>query len=318
MGRGLLMYLKKAFKLVSKNLVLMVPVLVIGLISLFISNEHMQNLSNINTVVDPNVAIEMMGDIMGSLALYGLVMVIVSLLMQTGQAGMIKQALLNGQAGFSSFLQGIKRYFWRFVGQLLLLAAMAIAVTVVISIILVALLAGSAFANLVNDPAAAEQAANIGIGGVIAIAVIAIGVLIGGIFIMLWQPAMVIDDVGVFEGLRRGARAVSHHFWSLIGALLLINAIIIGISLGANYLYAVITGNSIGDISVVNYMSILGTLINSYLSAVLMAYLFIIYHNFRPADADLQPVEDSTVNIQPIDDEQNPPQPFDLPPDDRQ
>lgn len=302
------MYLKRAFGLISRNLILIIPTLAIGLISLFIIDKQIQNMSGFNMVIDPDAAIEMMGDIMGSMALYGFVMAIIILLKQAGQAGMMKQALLNGQAGFSSFMQGIRRYFWRFVGQSLLIVAMVIAVTVVISIILVALLAGSAFVNLVNDPAAAEQAANMGIGGIITIVVIFIGVFIGIIFLALWQPAMVIDDVGVFEGLRRGAKAVSHHFWSLIVVMLLIAAMIIGISWGANYIYAAITGNSIGDISVINYMSVLGVLIISYLSAVITAYLFIVYHNFRPADADLQPV----------DDEQNPPQPFDLPPDDEQ
>lgn len=306
------MYIRKAFSLVSKNLVLIVPILAISLLSMAIMGKQADKINALNMTVDPVAAIGQISGAIGTFMLLVLITAVILLLIEAGHVNMTKQAVLIGQTDFGPFFPGIKKYFWRLVGQMLLTMAMIIAIIVIICIIAIAFFAGSALNSLMNN-GNIEQVASSNIGIIIAVIAIIIGLIVGSLFLTLWTPAMVIDDIGVFEGLRRGAKAVAKHFWGILGALILFGIISGIISAGTNALYAAITGNSIADIPTFNYMSVLGMLINSYFSAAMTAYIFTVYHHHRPSGTNPQPIQDNTVTIQPVNTDQVPPEPFEMP-----
>ena len=289
------MYLKKAFKLITKNLVIILPILIVALIFLFLLNNLINALSPLSSVVSETEVLNIIKNAMLPMLIYFSSSIVLSLIVQAGQGNMIKEAMRNGETDFSDFSAGIKHYFWRVVGQFLLTMAMTLAICVIIGIIMIALVAGSAFTDLMS-PAATVTPNYVNMSAIIGLAIISLATFIGIIFLTLWTPSIILDDIGVFEGLKRGAKAVKHHFWSILGTILLFGIIMALIVNIVNKLYTYISGTASYSISPFNYMSILSTLIFICLATILTAYFYIIYDNFKPTEMNDE--EPSTIETE--------------------
>lgn len=147
---------------------------------------------------------------------------IVLILGQTFTWGMYSIMVARGAVGLKTSLsQGFRllRGQWgRLIGLLLLMAAGFIALWLIF-ILLVFLFVAVMFAGGEPEGTAAIVMAILGV-----LAVFIVPVLIGLYFVIRWYlvvPAVVIENIGIFAGLRRSWRLTRGHFWRTLGITLL-------------------------------------------------------------------------------------------------
>lgn len=133
--------------------------------------------------------------------------VVLGLLVYPATYGVINKALTTGHADLTDFLSEFKNNIGRFI--LFALGNALIYIILVIASVLITVVFGF-----------------MGSFGAVLIVLFYIALLIGilvlRVFLFYWFPAMVMDKVGVIEGLKRSFRVAKSYFWPTIGISLLI------------------------------------------------------------------------------------------------
>lgn len=216
----------------------------------------------------------------GKMLLVSLLMGVLGLVFFAGYGKMMADAVVGGKTFIAAFTEGIKKFFVRVLLAALLLLAFYLGFAIVMGIVMIPvsimLTMGSA-----GDPTAA--AAVIGVGSSLIVMVIGIFVVP---FVLLWYPAIFMDDVGVMEGLRRGAKAGVKSYWRLVTALfvLYIPSILYTIANFSN-----MAAFSRGNIFTPGYIAM--CLISSIIGLVFIPFIFVAYDEKKlipePAENEL-------------------------------
>jgi len=262
-------YMKKAFSLVSKNITVILPVLLaafvpalimsfmVGTTGAQIAPQIMEIVNNPEIAQDPTQLINTfagaLGKTMSGAIIIGLVALILNILAQPATIGMIVKAGKKEEVGANDILPQAKEHIVRFIIFIVVFFLLAAAFSIVV------ILLGLVFGAI----SAAIESALLSV--LYAIAVV-IATIYLSIKLSLWFVAMVADKLSVIEGLKQSFRATSGSFWTIIGILILL-AIIFGIA-----------GFIIGFLG---WIPVIGPLLTSTVSAaggaVMSAFLAVLY-----------------------------------------
>lgn len=201
--------------------------------------------------------------VMGKILLAAFLMFIIGLFYISGYGNMLRVAVTTGKTSITSFLTGVKRFFVRVLLCALLIFAMVIIASVLLGVISIPF---TIFAVLNGNSSTM-------IFVMIIMAVSLLLVLIPTPFVLLWIPAVFLEDTKVIQGLKLGAKAGAKNYWRLILAtsLLCIPEVIYMI---LNYDIA-----TTGTIFSLGYYIMLAVM--AVLSMIYYVYLFMLYHEYR-------------------------------------
>jgi hypothetical protein len=233
--------MRRSYELLKQNLLLFLPSLILtyltpvalGIAALFIFVPVLVITGN-----SPNPILSLIGGgFIGGIIL-GILALVIFAVVVAGMSNLNKMVLLTGETSFDDFKIGVKRYFARILGGVIVLA--------VIYVIIFFIGVGAAIAmifSVIKDFIGSEMLQEGGFpeifeqgfpqipGGLmllktifkifanfsgVALILLTIAALIF-IFTLFWIPAAVIDDVGVFGALRRSVGFVKEHFYTTIG-----------------------------------------------------------------------------------------------------
>jgi hypothetical protein len=195
---------------------------------------------------------------------------LISLFFISGYYNMLREAVFAGKTKVATFFDGIKIYFVRVLLSTLLMGV----VTIVFSILL----------GILSVPFTMMAVSN-GMDSLLLITsaltvVVMLLVLIPAPFVVLWYPALFLENTGVLKSLSLGARAGAKNYLRLllITFLLMLPQMIYSIS---NYnLIMEDTLYSVGFYIMLGIMAVVAIIYN--------IYLFIVYHEYRLGLVTLQ------------------------------
>jgi hypothetical protein len=191
-------------------------------------------------------------------------MFILSILFMSGFGHMISEAVAQGKTSAQAFLEGINRFFVRFLLLTLLGIAVAFAFSMIITIVLV--------------PITMIQVMSGGTSGLefmslfIVIITLIITILIIPL-VLLCIPSILMDDVKVFQGIKNGAKAGVKNYWRLVILLIVMYLPII--------LYEIIYYDTIAKGTIITPSYLVLLIICGTISLFLIPILFIIYKEYR-------------------------------------
>lgn len=189
-----------------------------------------------------------------------ILMGVLGILFLSGFGSMISEAVVKGKTSANSFLPGLKKYFVRVLLSSLLLVAFSIGLTIVLSIIAIpltflAILSG----NMMNS---------------IIIGIFTSMIVIFSVpFVTLWFPSIFIDDVGVIQGLKNGAKAGFKNYWKLLLMILLMYLPVI-VNTAINY-------SSIANGVIFTPGYIVTCIIVSIITIIAIPAIFLIYEEYQ-------------------------------------
>jgi hypothetical protein len=167
--------------------------------------------------------------------------------------GLINKKYETGNATLSDFTQCMSKYIGRYIQFGLLSIAIAIGLSIVL-IILVAI--AFAVMSLVSN-----------IVGILLIILFYLAFIVGNIalaiYMILWFPAVCVEDSGIIEGLKNSFKIVNGSFWPILGITLLV-------SLGGS-----IAGSILGIFPIIGV--VISSVTSTLASFVLIVYYFEIY-----------------------------------------
>lgn len=250
---------KKSFNVLKNNPILVlyyaVYLIISFLIMFLIYPNNLSQFTNTDNMADFNFAAYISA--MSRILLASLIVYIIGLVFISGFGNMIKEAVLQEKVPGAAFLSGIKKFFVRNLLATLLLLAFSIGYSIIVSIlvIIITLTTQLIYAMAIFIP-------------ILSIFLVMIAIP----FVILWFPAIFIDDIGVIRGLTKGAKAGAKNYWRLLLLMLV--------------MYVPIVGNMI-----FNYESMtsgvifsLGTNISYILTAAItifaLPYIFIVYNEY--------------------------------------
>jgi hypothetical protein len=260
-GMGIYM-LKKSINLLKRNpsiIILYVGYLVVMFLIVFaLYPRDMSQFYNTNPTNFDFIAygITMM-KLLTALALIS----ILGLLFFAGYGNMITEAVVQGKTSINSFLPGLKKYFVRVLLAMLLLIAFSVGISVVLSIMIVPV-------TLIMMVHGAESIYSVSI---ITTSITTALVCVTSPFIILWFPSIFIDDIGVIQGLKNGAKAGVKNYWKLLLVILLLCI--------PTFTNVMINFNKVsrGIIFTPSYYIIL--ILLSMISIVILPAIFILYND---------------------------------------
>ena len=215
---------------------------------------------------------------MRNMLILALLMFIFSLLFISGYNSIVREAVLSGKTKLIFFLDGIKNYF----GRVLLSALLTTAIIIV----------GSVLLGIVSVPFTI-MAASKGIGSVYLVSMVIMLVtmfliLIPSPFLVLWFPALFLEDTAVIRSLKLGAKAGYKNYWKLLLATLLL--------ILPQVIYSVLNYNVMlrGSLFSVGYYILLAVM--AVLSLLYNIYLFILYHEYSTELVSILRQEEGNIN----------------------
>jgi len=219
-------YLENAFKFLGKFFLLLIPLFVATAIPSIISgpsnNTLQAQLNEIrNALIKDPTMIQSTSDffeLYGTLAsalpfmlLVGLISIILGLIARPATYGMVNKALDTGNADLSDFLPELGNNIGKYI--LMVLASIGIYLGIGIA----AAIIFAIFVGLM----AVSKVLGIVLMILFAIALI-IGLLVFSYLTVLWFPAMVSDNLGVFDGLKKSISVAKSYFWPIVGISILV------------------------------------------------------------------------------------------------
>ena len=196
----------------------------------------------------------------------------------SGFCNMIREAIFTGKTKASSFVSGIKMYFGRVFLFVLLTIVIVIAFSVLVGMISIPFTIMAATSGTVSIYAMT----------MVIMLITLILVLIPTPFIVLWLPALFLEDTGVIRGLKLGAKAGVKNYGRLILATLLLILPQAVYSLLNYNLIMMGTFYSTGYFILLGVMAVLGLIYN--------IYFFMIYHEYRVRLITIQQQLDRNIN----------------------
>jgi hypothetical protein len=206
------------------------------------------------------------------------ILFILSLFYISGFYNMLREAIFTGKTKASSFLSGIKIYF----GRVFLSVLLTIVIVVVFSILL----------GILSIPFTimAATTGNVSIYAMtmVIMLVTLVLVLVPAPFIVLWLPALFLEDTGVIRSLKLGVKAGAKNYGRLILATLVLVL--------PQAIYSILNYNVMmkGTIFSTGYFILLGVM--AVLGLIYNNYLFVIYHEYRVRLITIQQQQESIIN----------------------
>ena len=207
-----------------------------------------------------------------------LLIFITSLFYISGFCNMIREAIFTGKTRASSFISGIKIYF----GRVCLFVLLTIVIVIFYSVLV----------GMLSIPFTimAATKGTISIYAMILVIMLAtlILVLIPSPFIVLWLPALFLEDTGVILSLKLGAKAGVKNYGRLITSTFLL---ILPQTVYTILSYKLImkgTFYSTGYYILLGVMAVFGLIYN--------VYLFVVYHEYRVRLITIQQQQESNIN----------------------
>ena len=257
---GILEAIKKGFGVASKNLVLIFILFVFNLIwnVVIMPPGTTMPVSGVGAAAAPAIppAINL-----ATLA-FGMLFILVSILMQGGSLGVVRDYIKEGKMKLSQFASYGLKYYMRLLG----LGIVIILLVLITALIAVLIVAATAPMNNVIATVVAS---------VVAIAIGLVGIYFVILFVMA-PYTVVIDETGIIEALKRSMRVVKKSFWKILLLLILLVLIAVGIGvlLGvAAGLLTVALPPKLGQMII----GVLSSLFNGYFGIVLMASFMALY-----------------------------------------
>ena len=259
---GMLEAIKKGFGIASKNLALVLVLFVFNLVWNMINIAVMPA----GAMTAPGAGASQFPVIPPQIALtilvFSILFVLVSIFMQGGSLGVVRDCIKEGKMKLSQFTSYGLKYYLRLLG-LGLIVILLILITAVIAALIVA--ATAPLNNVIVTV----------IASVIAIAIGLVGIYF--VVLLVMSPyIMVSDETGVLEAMKRSMRVVKKSFWKIL--LLLILLVLIAIGIGV--LLGIVTGlmtvalpTKIGQIII----GVINSLFNGYFGIVMMASFMALY-----------------------------------------
>ncbi|QNU68546.1 hypothetical protein EHE19_009170 [Ruminiclostridium herbifermentans] len=183
----------------------------------------------------------------------GFLLLLFSILIYPATYGLINKKYETGNATLSDFTQCMSKYIGRYIQFGLLSIAISIGLVLVLVILVVI---ASVIAALVST-----------IAGILLMLLFYFAFIVGnialGIYMILWFPAVCVEDSGIIEGLKNSFKTVNGSFWPILGITILI-------SLGGG-----IAGSILGIFPFVGV--VISSVISRLANFVLIVYYFEIY-----------------------------------------
>ncbi len=231
------------------------------------------NMNTITDVSEPEFALVSYLMILGKLFLASLLIFIISLFFTSGIGNAVREATFSGRTSFSAFFPGIKIYFVRVLLAMLLITAMVFAASMLLGILTIPITMMTVM-NGTTSPVALMLIISI---------VSVLLILIPMPFLLLWIPAMFLENTGVIHSLNLGAKAGTKNYIRLfVGILLLFIPEII-------YFAFYYDEAASGHIFTVGYFLLMAVMM--ILSLVFYVYLFEVYHEYRISQMDATRME---------------------------
>lgn len=267
-------YLEKAFQFLFKNYLLLVPLFIVAAVPALIagigSMSLMGNVYQLTRVLqnpeyianDPLAFIQIVGPtaakMFGLVGAGGFLGFILNFIAYPATCGMINKGLDRGQTDLNDFSPSLSNTFVKY----LLFWLASIAVGLILGV--VAMLLITIFIALIS--ALEGVGVLITVIGILAMVVAGIAI---GVLLTLWFPAMVVDNLGAIEGLKRSIEIAKSNFWMLLGIGLLVGiaAAIIGGIVGMIVAFIPVLG------------SILAQVIPTFTSVLLLVFYFMVYRD---------------------------------------
>jgi hypothetical protein len=282
-------YLEKALKFLTKNYLLALPILVAlvipalmvenataGATSNFMDNfetmqELAENMEDLQYYSDDVMDLyeymfeDVFGDIWGiaqAAMMASFIGFILNFIARPMTYGLVNRGLATGsvkiQDAGNGLGENLVKYLLFLIGQAVLWLLIGIAS--IIAFILIAMIA-----------------ARLGGIGFIIILICILALVAFGIFVSvitnLWFPAMVVEDLGVIEGLKKAFTVGKAKFWTLLGVGLLV------------WLASVIGGFIFGFFTGIPFLgTIIGTLVPTVVAFVMIAFCLVLYRDHIGAD----------------------------------
>jgi len=244
--------IKKGFGVASKNLMLVFILFVFNLIW------NMVNIASNGSYVPVTAPVIPPAPTIA----FSILFVLVSIFMQGGSLGAVRDYIKIGEMKLSQFVSYGLKYYPRLLGLGLIIILFVLIIAVIAALIV----------------AATAPLNNVIVTVMASIAAIAIG-LVGIYFVILlvMSPyAMVSDEIGIIEAMKRSMGVVKKSFWKIV--LLLILLILIAIGIGV--LLGIVTGfitvalpPKVGQMII----GVVNSLFNGYFGIVMMASFMALY-----------------------------------------
>ncbi|MDF2511175.1 MAG: hypothetical protein K0S04_1041 [Herbinix sp.] len=194
---------------------------------------------------------------------------LISIIFMPGYGHMLSEAIIQGKTSAKSFLEGINRFFVRFLLLTLLGTAAAFAFSIIISIILVPI---TMIQVIGGDPSGLVYTSVF-----ITILILLITILIIP-FVLLCIPSILMDDVKIFQGIKIGAKAGVKNYWKLVIILLTTYLPII--------FYQIIYYDSVAQGEIITPSYIVLLIICGIISLFIIPMLFLVYKEYRMKQID--------------------------------
>ncbi|MDO8535664.1 MAG: hypothetical protein Q7S30_01455 [Candidatus Omnitrophota bacterium] len=259
---GMLEAIKKGFGVASKNLVLILVLFVFNLI---------WNMVNIAIIPAGTVPVGGAGattsptmppEVAFTTLIFSILFILVSIFMQGGSLGVVKDYIKEGKTKLSQFASYGLKYYLRLLGLGLIIILLVLIIAVIAALIV------AATAPLNNIIATV-------IASIVAIAIGLVGIYF--VILLVMSPyAMVSDETGIMEAMKRSMRVVKKSFWKILLLLVLLILIAIGIGVLIGMLTGLLTVAlpvKIGQIVI----GVVNSLFNGYFGIVMMASFMALY-----------------------------------------
>ena len=200
---------------------------------------------------------------LGKLFLAVILIFLSGLFFLSGFGNMLREAVFSGRTSGAAFLAGIRLYFVRILLMMLLMTGFAFGASLLIGIITVPITVMTIMSGT----------SSVYFTTMIIMGITLLLLLIPLPFLILWIPAIFLEDTGVIQGLKAGARAGSKNYWRLALSVLLLYLPMV-IYTGFNY-----DAMSGGRLLTVGYIVLL--FVSSVMSLIFTSYIFMVYHYYK-------------------------------------
>lgn len=273
--RGLNMkYFEDAFKFVTKNYLILIPVFIATLVPALLIIGSTPSAADLQAIISdfqqyPDYFLNNLDATFEALQVAGIgnsasssaIATIMNFMAIPMTAGLIKMGLNNGSVSINDFAvalgSNIGKYLRYFLAGILLGILLAIAIILYV-IALISILA-----------AMGDSGIFVLLFGLILLFVFAVSI---AFFLSFWFGAMVLDDLGAMAALKKSFAVAKRCFWTLVGIGLLL-------ALAEGMVSAVV-----GIFDFIPLLPvILRTAVTAFAAVVHMTFLFMIYRSYQPS-----------------------------------
>lgn len=255
--------IKKGFGVASRNLALILVLFIFNLIW-----------NMVNIAIMPASALPAPGTapatgipaippqvaIMSLLAAF--IFILVSIFMQGGSLGLVKDYIKESRMKMGSFATYGLKYYLRLLGLGIIILLFIIIVAIIAALIIAAT---APLNNIVATVIASIVAIGIGLAGIYIV-----------ILLVMSPYALVCDETGIIDAMKRSAKIVRKFFWKVLLLLVLLILIAIGIAVLIGILTGLLTvalPSKMGQIII----GVVNSIFNGYFGIVMMAAFMSFY-----------------------------------------